>query len=219
MSVEKTKAAPEPISKERLRLWLKLLKSSSMIEDEIRRRLRREFASTLPRFDVMSALSRNSEGLKMSQISELLRVSNGNITGIVDKLGEEGLALRVAVPGDRRASLVRLTPKGLEEFACQAEAHETWINDMLGDLDARDVDGMNTRLDRLVEALGVEIPPLRVFVSSNLPLGSGLSSSAALEVATLRALRQLLGPVARHRRRLTGGRGTQRRDTHHVSKH
>ncbi len=144
---------PEPLSKERLRLWLKLLKSSSMIEDEIRRRLRREFASTLPRFDVMSALSRNPEGLKMSQISELLRVSNGNITGIVDKLGEEGLALRVAVPGDRRASLVRLTPKGLEEFARQAEAHETWINDMLGDLDARDVDGMNTRLDRLVEAL------------------------------------------------------------------
>jgi galactokinase len=46
---------------------------------------------------------------------------------------------------------------------------------------------------RLVEALGVEIPPLRVFVTTNLPVGSGLSSSAALEVATLRALRQLLG--------------------------
>jgi galactokinase len=46
---------------------------------------------------------------------------------------------------------------------------------------------------RLVEALGVEIPPLRVYVSTTLPVGSGLSSSAALEVATLRALRQLLG--------------------------
>lgn len=153
MSSEKVKPAPESLSKERLRLWLKLLKSSSMIEDEIRRRLRRDFSSTLPRFDVMSALSRNPEGLKMSQISELLRVSNGNITGIVDKLTEEGLALRVAVPGDRRASLVRLTPKGLEEFSRQAEAHEDWINNMLGDLDARDIEGMNARLDRLVEAL------------------------------------------------------------------
>jgi DNA-binding MarR family transcriptional regulator len=153
MNVGNPRPNPEPLSKERLRLWLKLLKSSSMIEDEIRRRLRREFASTLPRCDVMSALSRNPEGLKMSQISELLRVSNGNITGIVDKLGEEGLALRVAVPGDRRASLVRLTPKGMEEFARQAEAHEAWINDMLGDLNANDVDGMNIRLDRLVEAL------------------------------------------------------------------
>ena len=143
----------EPISKGRLRLWLKLLKASSIIEEDVRRRLRSECNWTLPRFDVMSALSRNPEGLKMSQISELLRVSNGNITGIVDKLTEEGLALRVAVPGDRRASLVRLTPKGLEEFSRQAEAHEDWINNMLGDLDARDIEGMNARLDRLVEAL------------------------------------------------------------------
>lgn len=153
MTLNKTQPATEPLSKERLRLWLKLLKSSSMIEDEIRRRLRRDFASTLPRFDVMSAISRNPDGLKMSQISDLLRVSNGNITGIVDKLTEEGLALRVAVPGDRRASLVRLTPKGIKEFTRQAEAHEGWISDMLNDLDADDVEGMYIRLDRLVDSL------------------------------------------------------------------
>ena len=52
----------------------------------------------------------------MSEISKMLRVSNGNITGIVDKLTDEGLALRVAVPGDRRAQLVRLTPKGVQVF-------------------------------------------------------------------------------------------------------
>ena len=73
------------LSKERLRLWLKLLKSSRAIEDEVRRRLRQDFATTLPRFDVMSALSRSESGLKMSEISKLLKVSNGNITGIVDK--------------------------------------------------------------------------------------------------------------------------------------
>ena len=99
----KAATASSPISKERLRLWLKLLKTSSLVEDEIRRRLRRDLNSTLPRFDVMSALARSQDGLKMSEISKRLRVSNGNITGIVDKLTEEGLALRVAVPGDRRA--------------------------------------------------------------------------------------------------------------------
>lgn len=143
----------DPLSKERLRLWLKLLKASSVIEDEIRRRLRREFSSTLPRFDVMSALSRFPDGLKMSEISELLRVSNGNVTGIVDKLSEEGLTQRVPVPGDRRASLVKLTAAGVEAFAHHANAHEAWINEMLGKLNADDVNGMHLRLDRLVETL------------------------------------------------------------------
>ena len=152
MTTRSTVASPESLSKDRLRLWLKLLKASSVIENEVRRRLRREFEATLPRFDVMSALSR-SNGLKMNQISQLLRVSNGNITGIVDRLADEGLALRVAVPGDRRASLVRLTPKGLDEFTRQAAAHETWINEMLDDLNANDVDVINECLGRLVETL------------------------------------------------------------------
>jgi len=117
--------ANEPLSKERLRLWLKLLKASNLVEEEIRRRLRAQHASTLPRFDVMSALSRAPNGLKMSEISKLLRVSNGNITGIVDKLAEEGFALRVSVPGDRRAHQVCLTEKGSAAFKELATAHET----------------------------------------------------------------------------------------------
>jgi DNA-binding MarR family transcriptional regulator len=141
------------LSKERLRLWLKLLKASSTLEDELRRRLRSEFGSTLPRFDVMSALSRSPDGLRMSQISEMLRVSNGNVTGIVDKLSDEGLAQRVAVPGDRRASLVMLTDKGKSAFAEHAAAHEAWIDDMLGGLNQDDIEGMQARLDRLLDTL------------------------------------------------------------------
>ncbi|MBO9472591.1 MarR family transcriptional regulator [Shimia sp. R10_1] len=141
------------LSKARLRLWLKLLKASGMIEDEVRRRLRREFDSTLPRFDVMSVLARFPEGKKMSEISDLLRVSNGNVTGIVDKLSEEGLAQRVAVPGDRRAAKVKLTEKGIAAFAAHADTHESWIDEMLGGLSAEDVDGMATRLERLIETL------------------------------------------------------------------
>ena len=124
----------EPMSKARLRLWLQLLKLSSGIEGELRRRLRDRHDTTLPRFDVMAALARHEDGLKMSDLSRYLKVSNGNVTGIVDRLVEEGLALRVAVPGDRRANLARLTPKGEAAFADLAAQHEVWIDELLAPL-------------------------------------------------------------------------------------
>nr|WP_325249398.1 MarR family transcriptional regulator [Amylibacter sp.] len=140
-------------SKERLRLWLRFLKASRAIEAQIRDNLRREFASTLPRFDVMAALSRYSDGLKMSQLSEVLRVSNGNVTGIVDRLVEDGILVRVAVPNDRRAWLVRLTERGEKEFAAQAEAHENWINEMLAEFGPKDAANIAIRLEHLEKSL------------------------------------------------------------------
>lgn len=136
-------------SKARLRLWLRLLKSTNAIQTELRRRLRDELSTTLPRFDVMSALARHPEGLKMSEISKLLRVSNGNVTGIVDRLVEDRMALRVAVPGDRRAQMVRLTARGAAVFAQQAAIHEGWIDEMLARLDPADVAALNQALARL----------------------------------------------------------------------
>jgi DNA-binding MarR family transcriptional regulator len=143
-------------SKTRLRLWLKLLKASNQIEMELRRKLRDDFNSTLPRFDVMSALARFPDGLKMSEISGLLRVSNGNVTGIVDRLTKEGLAVRVAVPGDRRAHSVRLTPSGQTAFTELAEAHEAWLGSILGDLTEIEIDTLGTVLDRLNQSLTEE---------------------------------------------------------------
>lgn len=139
-----------PLSKNRLRLWLRLLKTTGEIEAELRRRLRAEFDTTLPRFDVMAALARAPEGLRMSEISARLRVSNGNITGIVDRLVLEGLALRIAVPGDRRAMVARLTPHGQSVFAEQAAAHEGWINELLSGLGAEDLAAISSRLEQLI---------------------------------------------------------------------
>ena len=143
----------DPLAQDRLKLWLRLMKSSSLIEEEIRRRLRSECNSTLPRFDVMAALAQAPGGLRMGEISKRLRTSNGNITGIADKLESEGLAERVPVPGDRRASLVKLTVKGQAAFAAQAAAHERWISEILGALNGDDIDGMIRRLDPLIRLL------------------------------------------------------------------
>ncbi|WP_299968542.1 MarR family transcriptional regulator [uncultured Roseobacter sp.] len=127
-----------PASKAHLRLWLRLLKTNRLIEAELRERLRVQFGTTLPRFDVMAALHRNPKGMKMSELSRMLMVSNGNVTGIIDRLTEDALVLREAVPGDRRAARVRLTKAGVAEFERQACVHEQWVSELLGGLDACD---------------------------------------------------------------------------------
>lgn len=142
------KRGPEPMSKTRLRLWLKLLKTSSRIETELRRRMRIQYGTTLPRFDVMAALSRHTSGLKMSTLSNLLRVSNGNVTGIVDRLTEEGHALRVSMPGDRRAQIAVLTPAGRASFAKLAATHEAWLDQLLQGLDADDAATLHALLGK-----------------------------------------------------------------------
>jgi len=133
-------------SKQRLRLWIGLLKGTKRVENAVRDRLRREFDTTLPRFDVMAMLQKSGLGLKMSELSSELMVSNGNVTGIIDRLVSDGLVVRVSIKGDRRATLVRLTPKGETEFGQMAKAHEGWIAELLGDLTELEMDRMAAAL-------------------------------------------------------------------------
>ena len=138
---------PSGPGKDRLRLWIRLLRASRTIEAELRERLKKEFNTTLPRFDVMAALYRAPEGMLMSDLSRFLLVSNGNVTGIVDRLVSEGLVARARRNGDRRTSMVRLTEEGTRTFARIATAHESWINELLGHVgedDARRLSGMLT---------------------------------------------------------------------------
>lgn len=139
-------------AKDRVRLWLRLLKVVRGIESDLRERLRREHNTTLPRFDVMSALSRHPDGLKMSQLSGVLRVSNGNVTGIADRLSDEGMVERIAVPGDRRAIVLRLTPAGQAVFERQAQAHEDWIDEVLSGVSPEEARAMARRLQAFADA-------------------------------------------------------------------
>lgn len=139
MSVANEKLEDQPVSKQRLRLWLQMLKTTRFIENELREELRLGFQSTLPRFDVMAMLDRTREGLRMSQLSKQLMVSNGNVTGIIDRLVQEGFVMRVQVKGDKRATLVRLTPKGIDKFAEMAAEHERWINEHLKEIDETEI--------------------------------------------------------------------------------
>jgi DNA-binding MarR family transcriptional regulator len=139
-------------SKLRLRTWLKILKTSNLIEKNLRERLRDDFQTTLPRFDVLSALFRAEKGMKMSQLSGVLKVSNGNVTGIIDRLVKDGHVIRVTVEGDRRANLVRLTTGGKKQFEEYASAHEAWVNDILGNLSGDDTEVLNRLLGTISKA-------------------------------------------------------------------
>jgi DNA-binding MarR family transcriptional regulator len=118
-------------ARERLRLWLRLLSATNEMERALRRRLRAEFDTTLPRFDVMAALGRAPEGLSMSELSRRLMVSNGNTTVLVGALEKEGRVRRSVSPADRRSFTVELTETGREDFARMADVHAGWVCELL----------------------------------------------------------------------------------------
>jgi len=121
-----------------IRLWLRLLTCTTLIEGEVRSRLRERFDVTLPRFDLMAQLERHPEGLRMGELSKRMMVTGGNITGITDQLEQEQLVVRVPDPKDRRAYSVMLTPAGREAFAGMAVVHEGWIAELLKDVSSDD---------------------------------------------------------------------------------
>ena len=129
-----------------VRLWLRLLSCTMAIEKDVQRRLGSEGA-TLARFDVLAALERHREGMTMGALSRALLVSRGNVTQLIQKLARDGLVRIAPSPADRRASIVRLTPRGRAGFARLAAAHHDWIDALLAGMDAA------TR-ETLYEALG-----------------------------------------------------------------
>jgi len=122
-----------------LRLWLRLLTCTTLIESEVRARLRARFNVTLPRFDLMAQLDKAPEGMTLSDVSKRMMVSNGNVTGLVERLVESGRLDRRTSDTDRRAQVIRLTKAGRAEFRKMAAEHETWIADMFSDLTPKNV--------------------------------------------------------------------------------
>lgn len=142
-------AAAAPTSREKLRLWLRLLACTTTIEQAIRTRLRTEFGTTLPRFDVMAILARTENGLTMSELSRGLMVSNGNVTGLIDRMADEGLVMRVPHPEDRRSSYVTLSKKGRERFEEMAVRHAEWIDKMFDGIGQDDAEELTRILHQL----------------------------------------------------------------------
>lgn len=137
----------------RLRLWLRLLATTNEIERVLRRRMRAEFGTTLPRFDVMAALDRAPGGLSMSELSRHLMVTNGNTTTLVAALERDGLVARSVSPTDRRSFSVALTAAGRASFEQMAAGHARWVSELLADVDADDAERLSRSLHEAREAI------------------------------------------------------------------
>lgn len=150
-----------PDGKRSLRLWLRLLTCSTTIEQRVSQRLREDFDSTLPRFDMLSALDRAGDaGLTMGEVSRMLMVSNGNVTGLATRLKADGLIEHL--PGaDRRVQRVRLTSLGRTRFALMAHAHEHWIETLFAALTEAEAEDLTRLLDRAKRSLQAAVHPER----------------------------------------------------------
>ena len=145
------------ISTRRLRAWLRLLRLVRANENHLREFLRLNYDTTLPRFDVAAALYRQNEPTKMSDLSKMLLVSNGNATTVVDRLEKEGKARRIADGADRRVVLVEMTDEGRTWFAEIAKAHENEVNTLFSDLTEQDLDQLRTVI-KIVERTNDDNP-------------------------------------------------------------
>jgi DNA-binding MarR family transcriptional regulator len=143
---------------EALRLWLRLLTCTQIVEKQVRTQLREQFDTTLPRFDLMAQLERAPDGLKMNELSRRMMVTGGNVTGITDQLAAEGLVDRVDVEGDRRAYRVRLTPKGRKLFHEMAHQHESWIVAAFSGLSDKDIATLHRLLGKVKDHARAHAP-------------------------------------------------------------
>jgi DNA-binding MarR family transcriptional regulator len=144
-----TKASERPGDhKGELRLWLRMLTCATLIEREVRQRLREEFQITLPRFDLMAQLEKSATGMTVGEVSQRLMVSNGNVTTVVAGLIEEGLVDKRPAPHDKRVQVVSLTAAGRKMFRTMATRHEEWIADLLSGLSDEDVALLMSQLNK-----------------------------------------------------------------------
>jgi DNA-binding MarR family transcriptional regulator len=138
------------VSAPELRLWLRLLATTNLVERELRRRLAARFSSTLPRFDLMAQLAKApGDGLTLGEISRRMMVTNGNVTGLVDRLVEAGQVERRPTPGDRRAQRIVLTEAGRALFAAMAAEHGRWVAELLSGVSPAERDALMGLLARV----------------------------------------------------------------------
>lgn len=130
-----------------LRLWFTVLGCFTQIERALRRRLRQDFGTSLPRFDLLTALATFPEGLTMTELADKVGVSKGNITGVVRRLRQDGLVDKTRQSADRRVQKVELTEAGLAHWTEVRDVYRSVVEEILAELPLAEADRLVAQLN------------------------------------------------------------------------
>lgn len=144
---------PTPRTRLPLQVHLRLARCRNLMMKEMRRSVER-WNLTLPQFDVLAELARASEqGFTFVELSRLLLVTSGNLTGIIDRLEAEGLVRREAELSDRRVTRMTLTPRGKQLTAEMLPRHAEDVAEMLSSIPREQLSQLNDLLGVLRDGL------------------------------------------------------------------
>lgn len=125
-------AADEALQ-ETMRVWFRFARLHARLEHAVGQRLR-EVGLTIPQFDVLSTLTEN-DGMTQQQMAERLYVTKGNISGILDRLTQQGLVTRTALVTDKRSNALSLTAKGRSLVRRGMDVHHAYMMETMGALE------------------------------------------------------------------------------------
>jgi len=124
----------EQLSNIEVRIWIRMLTLHGKVYSRLNRTFLDRFGISLAKFDVLAQLDRFGDDLSQGELSQRLKVTGGNVTGLVRRLVADGLVTRKMSASDRRSFVVRLTPNGRELFRAARDMHDELLRDWFGDL-------------------------------------------------------------------------------------
>ncbi len=109
---------------------------------------------TPQQWSVLSALNAEDGAVTLVGLSRRLGVTKQNMTGMIARLEQLGLAERNDDPSDMRSSRVQLTRRGRGVVEKVRPAYEEWLSSIGGgSLSEREIQTLTRNVERLIEAL------------------------------------------------------------------
>jgi len=142
------------------RAWMSLVRCFSSIESILMRFFAKNYNSSLPRYDVLTALAMHPDGWTMGELSELLMVSKGNVTGVIRRLEEDELVIKKTSSVDRRVQSVRISAQGRRLWDKMHADYDAIISSLMKGQSVSDLDALVRVLDQARDAVESNAPKI-----------------------------------------------------------
>jgi DNA-binding MarR family transcriptional regulator len=141
------RAATEDIERLIMQIsWLAQRQFMQLLDDD-------RFRLTLPQFYTLLHLDQASEACKMSDLAEATQQSAASLTGVVDRLRDKQLIVRVRDEKDRRQVMVAVTTQGRELIFEIKQARREQMQNAFAHLAELEVDSLIILLDRVLNGI------------------------------------------------------------------